>query len=280
MRIASTKPHNNKAREILTKEYLTQEYIAKGRSAGSIGRELGVHQSVVLRQLRWLGFEIRPNGSYDTSSNFGKYSKLKYQDILTKDYSQREYIEKKTSAAEIGSRLGASSYLVLKYLRRLGFPIRNRAFYVQGERNNKYGKKLSQSAKDAISEANKGKPCFWKGKHLPEKTRKLISAHHADFRLEKHPRWQGGRSFEPYPIEFNRQLKETIRDRDKHTCQLCGALECECYEKLHIHHIDYDKGHCLSNNLISLCRSCHTKTNENREYWMQELRRKDKVLAR
>ena len=39
-------------------------------------------------------------------------------------------------------------------------------------------------------------------------------------------------------------------------------------EKLCIHHIDYDKKNNNPENLITLCNSCHTKTNiKNRDYW-------------
>ncbi|NQU99405.1 MAG: HNH endonuclease [Parcubacteria group bacterium] len=38
-------------------------------------------------------------------------------------------------------------------------------------------------------------------------------------------------------------------------------------EKLSIHHIDYNKQNNNPNNLISLCRKCHVKTNFNRNYW-------------
>ena len=37
--------------------------------------------------------------------------------------------------------------------------------------------------------------------------------------------------------------------------------------KLDVHHINYDKKNCSSDNLISLCHSCHLKTNYNRVYW-------------
>jgi len=34
-----------------------------------------------------------------------------------------------------------------------------------------------------------------------------------------------------------------------------------------VHHIDYSKNNCSHNNLITLCKVCHTKTNYNRNYW-------------
>jgi hypothetical protein len=33
-------------------------------------------------------------------------------------------------------------------------------------------------------------------------------------------------------------------------------------------HIDYNKKNCNPNNLISLCNSCHSKTNFDRKYWI------------
>ena len=79
--------------------------------------------------------------------------------------------------------------------------------------------------------------------------------------------WIDGRSFEPYPPNFNRQLKDRIRVRDNFICQKCGVPELECNQRLTIHHIDYDKKNCEESNLISLCNSCNSKVNTNREYW-------------
>ncbi len=36
-------------------------------------------------------------------------------------------------------------------------------------------------------------------------------------------------------------------------------------------HIDYNKKNSNLNNLITLCGSCHTKTNTNRNYWIKRL---------
>lgn len=85
---------------------------------------------------------------------------------------------------------------------------------------------------------------------------------------ENHFNWQGGISKLPYPFNFDEELKNLIRKRDNYKCQLCGCPQEECYEKLHIHHIDYDKDNLNPKNLISLCRSCHSKTIANRNYWI------------
>ena len=33
-------------------------------------------------------------------------------------------------------------------------------------------------------------------------------------------------------------------------------------------HIDYNKKNCNSDNLITLCHNCHSKTNHNRNNWI------------
>jgi hypothetical protein len=78
--------------------------------------------------------------------------------------------------------------------------------------------------------------------------------------------WQGGISHEPYPFEFNDKLKNQIRERDHHTCQLC-------HEYGHaVHHIDYDKQNCSLLNLITLCIRCNFKVNFKRDYWTKYFR--------
>jgi len=40
--------------------------------------------------------------------------------------------------------------------------------------------------------------------------------------------------------------------------------------KLKRNHIDYNKKNCNPDNLITLCHSCHSKTNHNRNYWVKK----------
>lgn len=86
-------------------------------------------------------------------------------------------------------------------------------------------------------------------------------------RMEETPNWRGGLSFEPYSKYFGKDLKQSIRRRDDFTCQLCGTPQSQLDRSLDVHHIDYKKTNCAEENLISLCRSCHTKTNGNRKFW-------------
>ena len=87
--------------------------------------------------------------------------------------------------------------------------------------------------------------------------------------VERAIKWNGGSSFEPYPISWTTQLKESIRIRDEHICQICGKTTKQNGRKLDIHHIDYTKENLDIENLISLCHSCHTKTNYNREIYIE-----------
>jgi len=151
-------------------------------------------------------------------------------------------------------------------------------------------KRRTAEHKGKYSESKKGDKHPHYGKHLPEKTRKKLSIIRKEY-LKAHPlsteqllklregykeylrthpvsgenspSWLGGLSFEPYGSEFNESLKRKIRERDKYKCNICGK------KGKRIHHIDYCKTNNSPSNLITLCVSCHVKTNYNREYWIE-----------
>ena len=70
-----------------------------------------------------------------------------------------------------------------------------------------------------------------------------------------------------YGAEFDDCLKEKVRFRDKYKCRLCSCPQLENRRQLDVHHIDYNKRSSNIKNLVSLCISCHLKTNHNRKYW-------------
>ena len=127
----------------------------------------------------------------------------------------------------------------------------------------------------------RGKYCSMKCYHLDQERVKFLKGHipwnkglKGYQALEKHPNWLGGKSFEPYGIEFNNRLKEKIRKRDNYTCQECGYTQEQLRYKLCVHHIDYNKQNNNLDNLITLCRSCHTKTNFRRKDWIDYFKNK------
>ena len=73
--------------------------------------------------------------------------------------------------------------------------------------------------------------------------------------------WRDGISFEPYSVDWTETLKRSIRERDHYICQLCLRYGNN------VHHIDYNKKNCNPDNLITLCISCNSKVNFEREYW-------------
>ncbi len=77
---------------------------------------------------------------------------------------------------------------------------------------------------------------------------------------DNNPQWVGGHT-KIYGAEWTRGLRKSIRGRDNYKCQICGC------EGIDVHHIDYDKFNNLPSNLITLCHSCHTKTNTERDWW-------------
>jgi hypothetical protein len=79
----------------------------------------------------------------------------------------------------------------------------------------------------------------------------------------KHPLWQWGISYIPYSETFNKQFKKIIILRDNN-CLVCGKNN-----HLHVHHIDYDKLNSIKENCVTLCNSCHSKTNFNRTQWIE-----------
>ena len=87
------------------------------------------------------------------------------------------------------------------------------------------------------------------------------------FKGDKSYLWKGGKSFEPYTTDWTHTLKRSIRERDNYTCQVCKIEQGD--EAFSVHHIDYDKKNCDPKNLVTLCRSCHSKTNQHREYWKE-----------
>lgn len=111
-----------------------------------------------------------------------------------------------------------------------------------------------------ISDAKKNKHF-----HFSEETkRKMSRARMGRFTGPNSPVWRGG--FRKYGSGFTLRLKLQIKKRDNFICQICGGSEGE--NKHAVHHIDYSKNNHKPENLLTLCISCHAKTNFNRRYWI------------
>jgi len=137
------------------------------------------------------------------------------------------------------------------------------------------GKKHTKEAKEKIRNSHIGikHPNRKSSGPLSEEHKRKISvANIGKNKGENSAFWQGGKSFEKYGLDWTDTLRESIRKRDNFICQECGIHQDELggrFKKLDIHHIDYNKYNLEPNNLITLCKSCHAKTNYNREYWIE-----------
>jgi hypothetical protein len=121
--------------------------------------------------------------------------------------------------------------------------------------------------------------CSKLGKNNPNFGNHILSK---KFKGKNNPSWKGGISRLPYAFEFTEELKEKIRKRDKYRCRICNKTQKESLlksgKKLCIHHIDYNKKNFKEKNLISLCNSCHAKTNEHRKFWIRLIKNLIKEL--
>lgn len=141
-----------------------------------------------------------------------------------------------------------------------------KATYIRTEAHNL---NMKQKMTGRSVEWRKGKP------HKPETRQKMREHWTEEKRKEAGKRWKGennpgyvhGQRSRPWPYEFNSRLKTKIKKRDGYICQECKQPLMPRSRMTDIHHIDYDKHNNDSANLITLCRSCHAKTNFNRDYW-------------
>ncbi len=131
------------------------------------------------------------------------------------------------------------------------------------------GKKLSPETKEKIRQANLGKKqspehiekqrqAKLGKKRSPETIEKISQGHLNIFSaLEKN-------ITEKYCPLFNNEIRDAVRNRDDFTCQYCGKKQFN--RKLSVHHVHYDKKNCFP-DLTTLCVSCNTKANSDRDYW-------------
>lgn len=159
---------------------------------------------------------------------------------------------------------------------RYRYQIKNKKFcshecsevYHSGERHHKYVELIKLQCKVCGKEyevipylSDKIKTC-----RNPDCYKKWMSI---SFTGEKSNMWKGGISFEPYCPKFNKTFKERVRAFFDYKCVECG-IEQDKY-KHSVHHVHYNKESCCDPNIpkmfVPLCRSCHTKTNTNREEW-------------
>lgn len=94
---------------------------------------------------------------------------------------------------------------------------------------------------------------------------------------EGNPSWKGGICSDEYcELWAIKEYKEMIKKRDNNRC-LNPYCSGEYTNNLVLHHIDYNKKNCSEENLITICNSCNSKANTDREwhmFWYQTILQK------
>ena len=70
--------------------------------------------------------------------------------------------------------------------------------------------------------------------------------------------WRDGKSLVSHPKEFTPALKKQVFERDNKKCRICAISVVPVGERI-VHHIDANKNNNVLENLILLCRSCHSR---------------------
>jgi hypothetical protein len=81
-------------------------------------------------------------------------------------------------------------------------------------------------------------------------------------RCDRKPLIKNGKEYSPNWQEIRKQIYQ----RDGWICQECG-IHCHNKQQIQCHHINYDTSDNVFSNLITLCSSCHAKTNWRRDNW-------------
>ena len=246
----------------LTKEELYDLYWNKKLDISKISEKLGLGKTTIFRWLKRYNIKIRTNSE----------SKLKGKYKPSKEELYELYWKKGLSTVKIGGKYMVSNVSILRWLKEYEIKIRDRELRNSGLRLLNKKKLYNLYVKQKLTCRKIGKIY---GVDDESVRRSLIhfNVKRRDNSGENNPFWQGGASFEPYTKEFNRKLKKQIKERDNYTCQECGK-QLKGKNQLDVHHIDYNKKNSKPLNLITLCKSCHTKTKFIRSDWINHFQEK------
>ena len=208
---------------------------------------------------------------------------------ITKQFLIDNYINKMLNCSEISRKFYCNPGTIYYYLRKYGISIRPKSEIMREsykdnvEAKRKLSIVMTAARKDPVREVIRRKRIKRSVKNLwkdPEYYQKMLDVRRRQWTPEVIKRscawYKNGKSKEPYPADWTGTLKCIIKERDNYTCQVCGK---KLKRMLHIHHIDYDKNNLNPKNLISLCGSCHSKTNINRDQWQKVFNKIERTLS-
>lgn len=215
-----------------------------------------------------------------------KLSKECKQKIDNYNWLYTEYVLNGRRCANIAKELGIEEYAVRYYIKKNKIPSQHRKFLTEANRKKATDPSFLLKLSNAVKKSWENDDV--RRKHIESVTATRQTSEYREQQSnmmkekwsdpefkegrsgENAPNWQGGISFEPYCPKFNENLKERVRLFFENRCVLCGKPAKEDGRSLSVHHVEYDKQACCNGKPVhfsALCRSCHMRTNFNREQW-------------
>lgn len=259
----SLRPKKNyidkKRKDIYDKKNEVIDYYKKGLSMMNISKIMKCDFEVIKTILVNNGCEIRKQGHYLK----GKIPKNKL--FLNEENVLDMYINKDMTGLEIAEIFNCDCSVIYNILHKNKIKVGKR-LYSEDMVNAIIKEYLSStlSGKDVAKKLNYKMGTVY---NLLNKHKIKLKGQKYSLKGEKSHAWLGGKSFEPYGLEFNNTFRNKIRQRDNQVCMNCGKHREQLKKALHIHHVNYEKTLNIKENVIALCSSCHMITNFNREYW-------------
>lgn len=108
---------------ILTQDFLKQEYTEKKKSLNQLSKENKVYITTIRKYIVANNIRLRTHKEQAAISSPG--GKLKYKDILTKEFFIQNYINSRSSVKNLAVKIGIDRSVVHRYSKRLKIPIRS-----------------------------------------------------------------------------------------------------------------------------------------------------------
>lgn len=148
----------------------------------------------------------------------------------------------------IARQFGVAHNCIQDRLKRAGVTLRSAKEAHAGGKRCKPIKNLPVG-EPPVCACNCGKPVEWNQRK--NRWNRYVKGHYTQRREQSHT-YIDGRSYEPYTEDWPK-ISLATRRRDGFKCQRCFGPS----RRLHVHHVDCDKKNNASDNLVTLCATCH-----------------------
>lgn len=256
---------------IKKKDKIIDLYINQGYSVPQISKELNIYENKISQLLHEEGIQLRRSGISPASMK--NTIEGKYKDKIVKMYT----IDLRTTA-QIANIIGCKETQILRILKKNKIPRISNTLRSKIERE-KYFSKIKHLYVDLELSLTEIEKKLEISRHVVKKSlmENKIKLRPKKWYYEgnRNYNWKGGIAYGQYCPKFNEEFKERVREFWGRKCPICGKTEKENKQKLSVHHVNFEKMSCCNIDIqplfTAVCRSCHSKTNNNRKYWEEML---------